>query len=314
MKKIILIIIILLIGIGVVLYFGFDRDAVDPVERDIPESSDIDNPETQAEAPTPEQEPEPAEESPVVETEAEPQAPAISPETSTEARKPPKLDPSTGLTSDGFKPNLPLDDPSIEVYNGVVDPRSIDVHVLSDVNIESVVNKYNALPDDYAPTNLVAIDANGVGGMMLQAEAAEAWEKWRQAALDDGFTVLAVSTYRTQDYQSGLFHNYLNNFGLDALLFSAYPRRSEHEMGLAADLSYNYELPGEAFIDMPMGRYLADTAHQYGFILRYPKGYEADTGYAFEPWHYRYVGTKIAKAMHDEKIPTLEHYYGLNVK
>ncbi len=210
--------------------------------------------------------------------------------------------------------NLPLDDPSLRLYKGVVDPRSVDPHTLTEVDITSVVNKFNILPWEYAPTDLVDINANGVGGMLLRREAAEAWEQWRVDALNDGYTVLAVSSYRSRDYQATLFNNYLANHGDEAVLWSAYPRRSEHEMGLVVDLSNSWSIPGEGFIDTPMGQYLAETAHNYGFILRYPKGYEGDTGYTFEPWHYRYVGKEIAQKMQQEDIPTLEHYYYLTVE
>ena len=55
---------------------------------------------------------------------------------------------------------------------------------------------------------------------------------------------------------------------------------------------------------------MLDNAYKYGFILRFPKKYENITGFRTEPWHYRYVGKKIAKYIHDENI-TLEEYYML---
>lgn len=213
----------------------------------------------------------------------------------------------------GFMPNLPMDDPSIRVYEGVVDPRSVEPQILEEVSIKSVVNKFNALPDWYYPENLVFIEANGYEGMQLQDEAAAQWELWRQAAEADGYIVKVVGSYRTAETQGMLFENYLAGWGEEALLWSAHPRRSEHEMGLAVDLSDTQDVPSEDFINTPMGAYLAETAHKYGFILRYPQGYEADTGYGFEPWHYRYVGIDVAEAMRQDGSPTLEHFYGLSV-
>lgn len=288
----------------------------------------IDEPQT--EEPVPPvvvEEPQTTEPDPPVVVKPEPEPETIEPETveaetiEPETTEPDPVDPAPEpsgppkpvVTKSGFAANIELTDPGLRLYKGVVDPRSIDPYVLTNVTQQSVVNKFNILPWDYAPTNLVEINANGVGGMLLQKEAAESWEKWRLDALNDGYTVLAVSSYRSRDYQAGLFNNYLANHGDEAILWSAYPRRSEHELGLVLDLSHDWSIPGEGFIDTPMGKYLSETAHKYGFILRYPKGYESDTGYTFEPWHYRYVGTDISEKMNKENIPTLEHYYKLTV-
>ncbi|HHT20834.1 MAG TPA: M15 family metallopeptidase [Tissierellia bacterium] len=253
-------------------------------------------------------EPEPAEEPVAIEepVESEPE------ETITE---PAPVEPAPIVERNiyGFMPNLPLDDSSITVYEGVVDPRSVSPKILDEVTITSVVNKFNALPEGYYPDNLVFIEANGYEGMQLQAEAAEQWERWRQAAEAEGYIVKVVGSYRSADTQAMLFENYLAGWGEEALLWSAHPRRSEHEMGLALDLSDTQDVPSEDFIHTPMGAYLAETAHRYGFILRYPQGYEADTGYGFEPWHYRYVGVDLAEAMRQDGSATLEHFYGLTV-
>lgn len=315
MKKIL--IVLLLIGLIGLTYMCSQEtetppageEPVDPVETPQP----ADPPVVEQPVPDPETAETTEPELPATEPEtSQPETPE--PETTPEPDQEPARPDDSGLSSSGYMPNLPLDDPSLRLYKGMVDPRSVTPHVLTEVTTESLVNKFNILPDDYAPEQLVAINANGVSGMVLQPEAAEAWEKWRQAALDDGYTVLAVSSYRSGDYQASLFNNYYANHGDEAILWSAYPRRSEHELGLVLDLSHSWGLPGEEFGDTPMGRYLADTAADYGFILRYPKGYEADTGYVYEPWHFRYVGPKIAQKMKRDNIPTLEHYYKLTVE
>ena len=316
MKK--LVIVLLLIGL-IGLTYMCSRDTQPPLgetpDEPVATAEPDSPPVVEQPAPPPETEQAPEAEPATPEPETV-EAPTPKPETTPE----PEPDPEParpdepGLSPSGYMPNLPLDDPSLRLYKGMVDPRSVTPHVLREVTIESLVNKFNILPDDYAPEQLVAINANGVSGMLLQPEAAEAWEKWRQAALDDGYTVLAVSSYRSGEYQASLFNNYYANHGDEAVLWSAYPRRSEHELGLVLDLSHTWGLPGEEFGDTPMGRYLADTAADYGFILRYPKGYEADTGYVYEPWHFRYVGPKLAQKMKRDNIPTLEHYYHLTVE
>ncbi len=98
----------------------------------------------------------------------------------------------------------------------------------------------------------------------------------------------------------------------EANTFSARPGQSEHQTGLCTDVSspsVNYQLTTD-YADTEEGRWLAEHCHEYGFIIRFPLGKEEITGYQYEPWHIRYVGTEAAAYIHQEQI-TLEEY--LNV-
>lgn len=64
----------------------------------------------------------------------------------------------------------------------------------------------------------------------------------------------------------------------------------------------------ESFEGTKEGKWLAENADRFGYILRYPKGKEAITGYEYEPWHFRYVGEKAAKIIFEKKL-TLEEYF-----
>ncbi|WP_459128872.1 D-alanyl-D-alanine carboxypeptidase family protein [Guggenheimella bovis] len=192
------------------------------------------------------------------------------------------------------------------------DPSSIAPVPLKDVTTTSVVNKFNSLSDEYAPTDLVEIKTNSTRTLELRKEAAEAWTRLEKDASDQGLTIVVVSAYRTKEYQQTLYENYQKKNKVNAVLYSAYPRRSEHEMGLALDLGYKDSLP-DHFFDHPEGIFLRDNAHKYGFILRYPEGKEEITGYAYESWHYRYVGEKLAKELKEKNI-TLEEYYKLEAE
>ena len=77
---------------------------------------------------------------------------------------------------------------------------------------------------------------------------------------------------------------------------------SQHELGLAIDVSYDGFLH-EDLLDSAVGRFMKE----YGFVLRYPSGKEAITGYAFEAWHYRYVDPAPAKELTQKNI-VLEEY------
>ena len=78
---------------------------------------------------------------------------------------------------------------------------------------------------------------------------------------------------------------------------------SEHTTGLALDiLSENHETANDAYGETPEGRWLAENAHRYGFILRYPEGKGHITGVIYEPWHYRYVGVEAATEIWERGI------------
>ena len=172
-----------------------------------------------------------------------------------------------------------------------------------------LVNKYNYLTEDYIPENLEEISIEYArSGMQLVSEAKEAFETLSQEAKKDGMTIIAMSSYRSYDYQVNLYNNYVKSDGKDAAdTYSARPGFSEHQTGLAVDI-YNKELPYTSFEETKEFEWMQKNAYKYGFILRFPKDKVNITVYQYEAWHYRYVGKKAAKYIHDHNI-TLEEYY-----
>ncbi|MFF0904724.1 UNVERIFIED_CONTAM: D-alanyl-D-alanine carboxypeptidase family protein [Kocuria sp. CPCC 205316] len=173
-----------------------------------------------------------------------------------------------------------------------------------------VVNKRRPLdPADYVPRPLEA-----VGGQLLRADAAAAFRRMQRSAAADGAPLTAVSGYRSYTTQASLYRHYVALYGqAQADLISARPGHSEHQTGLVMDIG---DPSGECglqscFEDTPAGAWAREHAHEHGFIVRYPRGRTATTGYAYEPWHLRYVGVHVAGGMVDQDIPTLEHYMGL---
>lgn len=128
-----------------------------------------------------------------------------------------------------------------------------------------------------------------------------------------GFNLTAFSTYRSYDYQKGLFDRYVKQNGLkEANRFSARPGQSEHQTGLAFDVGEvgkQSQWARQVFGDTKAGKWLAKNAHHSGFIVRYPKGKEAVTGYIYEPWHLRYVGKELATKIYNSGL-SLEEYLG----
>jgi D-alanyl-D-alanine carboxypeptidase len=184
--------------------------------------------------------------------------------------------------------------------------------------ITVLVNKQNKLPDSYTPKDLVYtkipfIVPEKSERIEMRQEAADAIEKLFQGAEEQGIHLLGVSAYRSHLSQIALFNSYVKRDGYEkARTYSALPGTSEHETGLSIDVT---EGDGKCSASACFGftkeaKWLQENAAEYGFIIRYPKGKEAITGYTYEPWHLRYVGKVMAKSIVDRGI-TLEEYYGV---
>ncbi|WP_202931039.1 M15 family metallopeptidase [Aminipila terrae] len=177
-----------------------------------------------------------------------------------------------------------------------------------------LVNKQNPVDSSYKPEDLTAIKYFAPDrppeGRVMRKEAAEAFNKLSEAAAKKGHTIIVTTAYRSYDFQSNLYNNYVKYHGKkEADTFSAQPGKSEHQTGLAADVSspsVNYQLTKD-YINTPEGKWLNDNAYKFGFIIRFPNGKENITGYVYEPWHIRYVGKTAAKEIFNEGL-TLEEY------
>lgn len=191
-------------------------------------------------------------------------------------------------------------------------------HSLEDpASLWVVVNKGRKLPASYVPADLVtpAVRIRSGSEAKLRADAARALEQMFSAAKSQGLTLMVTSAYRSYNYQRGIYSNYLKTQGqayTDAT--SARPGHSEHQTGLAADIS-----PGSrkceldtCFADTPEGIWTAKNVHAYGFIIRYPEGKQEITGYSFEPWHLRYVGPELAQQINSSG-KTLERFFDLTL-
>lgn len=175
-----------------------------------------------------------------------------------------------------------------------------------------LVNKYFYLTEDYEPNDLITLTAkyNTGRNSQMRKEAANAFMEMSDAATVDNVVIKNASAYRTYKYQVTLYNNYVERDGKTAAdTYSARPGFSEHQTGLATDINQI----DNSFENTDAFRWLQKNAYKYGFILRFPKDKEDITGYQYEPWHYRYVGTKVAKQIHDENL-TLEEYYAYYIQ
>lgn len=172
-----------------------------------------------------------------------------------------------------------------------------------------LVNKYIYLPSDYVPNNLEAINSKySIENKLLVSDARIAFEELASDAKKSGFNIRAISAYRSYEYQAKLYNKYASSDGIKiADTYSARAGFSEHQTGLSLDVD-NITLGYEQFESTKEFEWMKDNSYKYGFILRYPEGKSAITGYDYEAWHYRYVGKKIAKYIHDHNI-TFDEYY-----
>ena len=176
-----------------------------------------------------------------------------------------------------------------------------------------LANKKNRLPEGYVPNDLVKVNIPCTNGSAtMRAEAAASLETMYQAALKDNVSLAISSAFRDESYQSSLYYGYANSYGADyADTISSRPGYSDHQTGLAVDFVEGSSADfNDDFEATASGRWLAANAHLYGFIMRYPPGKAAITGYSYEPWHFRYIGIASATAVYNTSPDeSFEEYY-----
>ncbi len=172
--------------------------------------------------------------------------------------------------------------------------------------ISAVVNKHYQVPADYVPDDLVTVSMNSTQLVQLREVASLSLTKLYEAVQSEGLDFLAVSGHRTDSFQSRLYSNNVASNGVESAdTFSARPGHSEHQLGLAIDVSHDGTLE-EYFGETKVGMYINDNAHNYGFIISYPKGKTDLTGYIYEPWHLRYVGENYATMIYNSGLTMSE--------
>lgn len=186
--------------------------------------------------------------------------------------------------------------------------NDIELSIEEEKKIDVIVNKYYKLSKDYEPDDLTKIDSKFASGsnQRLRKEAAIKFEEMAAEALKNGYKIYAGSTYRSYDYQLGLYNRYVAKDGFDeAETYSARAGYSEHQLGLAVDIiNGKWEYLSENDEEY---EWLIDNSYKYGFILRYPRGKEYITGYVFEDWHFRYLGIDLATKVYNSKL-TYDEY------
>ena len=178
-----------------------------------------------------------------------------------------------------------------------------------------LVNKCYYLNKDFVPKDLVNvklyeidyIDRKGEE-IYFKKEVLDSYQLMYNAAKKENIELMIFSGYRSYQKQKILYY-YV--YGQDDTI-SARPGFSEHQTGYAMDISRPDEGLTELFEQSSSFSWLMNNCYKYGFILRFPHDKENKTGYSFEPWHFRYVGT-IAETIHQNEL-TLEEYIFSNLE
>lgn len=186
----------------------------------------------------------------------------------------------------------------------------IDGDYSEDSHIWRLVNKSHPLSDiNYRPEiikpNVPTRTDKSLDEQSVRRDIASSVEQLFAAAKDAGFILQIGSGFRNAELQNMYYSNYSRVYGQAAAdMFSAKPGFSEHQTGLVVDVSEtsNHCYLQECFGDTKAGRWLAENAHLYGFILRYPKGRYGITDFSYEPWHFRFVGIPLATALYESGL------------
>jgi D-alanyl-D-alanine carboxypeptidase len=179
-----------------------------------------------------------------------------------------------------------------------------------------VVNKLRPLnPATYWPPDIVQVPVAHNHPAQMRKAAADALVAMFAAGAAGGAGAMQVqSSFRSYSAQKMVYDGWVRSLGIkQADIQSARPGYSEHQTGLAVDIS---AVPAKCalaacFGTTTQGAWLAANAWRYGFLLRYPQDKTAITGYEYEPWHFRYIGVPLATEMHNEGVETLEEFFGL---
>ena len=207
-------------------------------------------------------------------------------------------------------PNLSIEDIVTKVNLNLDKEIYTDTRPSTNLNTNYLlVNKFNYLDSNYIPENLELLDNSyAKSGIYLVKEAKDNIERLIDKAKNDGMNIRVISAYRSYSYQENLYNNYVKNDGVEnADTYSARPGYSEHQTGLVVDITRAFD-DFNNFENTNEYNWMLENAHNYGFILRYPKDKEDITTYSFEAWHYRYVGVELAQKIKASNL-TFDEYY-----
>lgn len=213
-------------------------------------------------------------------------------------------------------PDLSKEEVQKQVWMNLDKDPYTDMQPVEDLDsMLQLVNKYYYLPSDYEPSDLTSVSSSGENGTVyMRKEAADAFEEFVQASLEQGFILNACSAYRSYSYQENLYNNGVSSYGQEyADAYWTRPGSSEHQTGLSVDIRMDNDTSDlDAVRNHSSYSWLLEHMHEYGFILRYPDDKEEYTLIAPESWHLRYVGKEAAQKMYENNWCLEEYLFYTN--
>lgn len=185
-----------------------------------------------------------------------------------------------------------------------------DTTLTDDFSVTMLVNKYHGVSDKFSVPDLTQIseECSIAEPNYMSREAAEAFETMCRDAKDQGYDILANSTYRDMDTQQETWDTYLNLYGIKYNeKYVTRPGYSEHHTGLSVDIKSKHS---NIFKESKEYQWCLDNSYKYGFIHRYPESKVNITGISSESWHFRYVGVEIATYIYENNL-SYEEYYAM---
>lgn len=215
-----------------------------------------------------------------------------------------KTQATTRVKPESVKITLPDASPIDPLPDDYKSPSSLWVIV----NKALPLSQSNYRPDGLVKPPVATNQQKSIDEQSVRSDVVTPISDLFAAARSAGFDLMLASGFRSYELQQTYFTNYARLYGeSEANMFSARPGQSEHQTGLSFDVSLASRVCylEICFGDTPAGKWVAEHAHEYGFILRYPSNKTEITQYQYEPWHFRYVGKDLAAALHTSEL-TLE--------
>ena len=184
-------------------------------------------------------------------------------------------------------------------------------------DLNTIVNKYYQLDENYEPSDLVEINTNaGTYGSPYSKHTArkvvyDDFQALKKACANKGFELYVASGYRSTAWQKEIYNHMVETYSVErADETCSRPGHSEHTTGLGLDIALD-QYKFEEVEKHPQYTWFLSQLSHYGFILRYPKDTENLTGYSYEAWHIRYVGKELAQKIEKSGL-TFDEYYARN--
>jgi len=208
-----------------------------------------------------------------------------------------------------------LDSATLDAFNAIyfneLCPAGEGEYFRDDILIQ--VNKSNGLPSDYVPQDLINISSivKTTGIHCIKKDVVPYLQNMMEDALDDNIELAVTSGFRRPEIQGLIYKIWTAIIGERVKDEVAEPLHSEHQLGTTIDFAgatNNFIGADDMFGGTPEDAWLKENSYKYGFVMSYPENKTEITGYVYEPWHYRFVGIRAAKTIHEKQISVEEYF------